>query len=68
MIFSSPRRKGAKEKPSMKNHLLASYLVEFNELYWRRPKDRRRVRREITAGLVTLGISMGAAIFLGMVC
>ena len=51
----------------MKNRLLASYIVEFNELYWRRPQDRRRVRREIAAGHVTLGIIMGAAIFLGMV-
>jgi len=52
----------------MKNHLLAAYIADFNELYWQLPQDRRRVRREIAAGHVTLKIIMGAAIFLGMVC
>ena len=51
----------------MKNHLFAAYIADFNELYCRRPQDRRRVRREIAAGHVTLGIIVGAAIFLGMV-
>ena len=67
LVFAQTAPGGAPGENAMKNHLLAAYIADFNELYRRRPQDRRRVRREIAAGLVTLGIIRGAPIFLGMV-
>jgi hypothetical protein len=51
----------------MTSKLLAIYLAEINDLYWRLPADRRRVRREIAAGLVALGLILAVAIVLYMV-
>ena len=65
-MFAQIAPGGAPGENAMKNHLLAAYIADFNELYWQLPQDRRRVRREIAAGHVTLKIIMGAAIFLGM--
>jgi hypothetical protein len=44
----------------MSSRQLARYW-EFNELCWRRPRDRRRGRREIAGPLITTALIIAAA-------
>lgn len=40
----------------MKNYLLAEYLAELNDFYWRRPEDRRRTVESLAAFLATVAL------------